>query len=161
MTSLLPISPDLWTSVPLWPRRVSDSVPFLHPILFWLGLGGISIPIVIHILNRRRFKIVDWAAMRFLLEAMRKNRKRLRLEELILLALRCLIVLLIGVALARFVGCSALDRLPSSGVSAVYVVDDSLSMGQKWGDKSAFELARADLVERVEPMTMRDRSASG
>ena len=132
-------------------------MPFLHPILFWLGLGGISIPIVIHILNRRRFKIVDWAAMRFLLEAMRKNRRRLRLEELLLLALRCLIVLLIGVALARFVGCSALDTLPTGGVSAVFVVDDSLSMGQKWGDKSAFELARADLAERIAPMTMRDQ----
>jgi hypothetical protein len=84
-------------------------LPFIHPILFWLGLGGVSIPIVIHILNRRRFKIVEWAAMRFLLNAMRKNRRRLRLEEMILLALRCLILLLLGMALARFVGCSAIE----------------------------------------------------
>jgi hypothetical protein len=79
-------------------------LPFIHPILFWLGLGGVSIPILIHILNRRRFKIVEWAAMRFLLDAMRKNRRRLRLEEMILLVLRCLILLLLGMALASFDG---------------------------------------------------------
>src|SRR3954463_6362047 len=67
---------------------------------FWAGVGLVSIPIIIHILNRQRFRIVSWAAMEFLLRAMRKNRKRLKLEQWILLATRCLAVFLLGVALA-------------------------------------------------------------
>ncbi len=55
-------------------------MPFIHPLLLWLGVCGISIPIAIHIFNRRRFKVVDFAAMRFLMDAMRKNRRRLRVE---------------------------------------------------------------------------------
>src|SRR4051794_7214984 len=61
----------------------------------------IAIPIIIHILNRQRFRIVNWAAMEFLLRAMRKNRKRLKLEQWILLAARCLAVFLIGLALSE------------------------------------------------------------
>src|SRR5215218_2439862 len=70
------------------------------------GLGAMSIPIIIHILNRRRFKTVTWAAMEFLLRAMKKNRRRLRFEQWLLLATRCLLVLLLGMALARPMGCN-------------------------------------------------------
>ena len=38
--------------------------------------GALSIPIIIHLLNRRRFKIVTWAAMRFLLAAQKKSSRR-------------------------------------------------------------------------------------
>ncbi len=40
---------------------------FVTPLFAWVGLGLISIPIIIHLLNRRRFKTVTWAAMEFLL----------------------------------------------------------------------------------------------
>jgi hypothetical protein len=136
-------------------------VPFLHPILFWLGLGGVAVPVAVHILNRRRFRVVEWAAMRFLLEALRKNRRRLLLEELLLLLLRCLIVLLAGLALARFVGCGALERLgvDGQGRDIVFVLDDSYSMGQARGEESLFRRATDDLVERIEATTPRDRVA--
>ena len=52
------------------------AAPFVTPAFFVAGLLLVSIPIVIHILNRRRFKTVTWAAMEFLLRAMRKNRRR-------------------------------------------------------------------------------------
>src|SRR3954463_3349870 len=61
--------------------------------------GAVSIPIIIHLLNRRRFRIVEWAAMRFLLTAQRKNARRMRLEQLLLLIVRCLIVLLTIIAM--------------------------------------------------------------
>src|SRR5438045_7470731 len=76
----------------------------------WVGLGLISIPIIIHILNRRRFKTVTWAAMEFLLRAMRKNRRRLEFEQLLLLATRCLVVFLFALALARPLGCNSAAR---------------------------------------------------
>ncbi len=65
------------------------------------GLAAMAIPIIIHLLFRQRRKPVEWAAMRFLLEAFKKHRRRLQLEQLLLLAVRCLILGLLGFALAR------------------------------------------------------------
>ncbi len=58
-------------------------------------------PILIHLLNRRRFRTVNWAAMDFLRQAMQRNRRILQMRDLLLLLLRCLIVLCIGLALAQ------------------------------------------------------------
>ena len=58
-------------------------------------------PIVIHLLNRRRFRTVSWAAMDFLREALERNRKILHLRDIILLALRVLAVVMFGFVLAR------------------------------------------------------------
>src|SRR4051812_32179157 len=62
--------------------------------------GAASIPVIIHLLNRKRYRVVNWAAMRFLLAAMKKNTRRLRVEQLLLLLLRVFIVLLVIVAMA-------------------------------------------------------------
>src|SRR6478735_2909634 len=74
---------------------------FLHPILAGAAVAAVAVPILIHILMRRRRKPVMWAAMRFLLEAYRQNRRRIRMEQLLLLAARCLVVALAGLAIAR------------------------------------------------------------
>ena len=93
----------------------------------------IGVPILIHLLNRQRFKVVDWAAMEFLLRAMRKNRKRMKVEQWLLLATRCLVVLLVGLALARpWGGCQ--DSSLAGAVAGraginVFVIDNSLSAG--------------------------------
>ncbi len=65
------------------------------------GIIAAAGPILIHLLNRRRFRVVDWAAMDFLREALQRNRKILQMRDLILLVLRVLCVLLVGFALAR------------------------------------------------------------
>ena len=67
---------------------------FITPACAVAGLLLASIPIIIHILNRRRYKTVPWAAMEFLLRAMKKNRRRLKFEQWLLLATRCLVLLL-------------------------------------------------------------------
>ncbi|HWE04550.1 MAG TPA: BatA domain-containing protein [Tepidisphaeraceae bacterium] len=102
---------------------------FLTWGFFWAGLGLISIPIIIHLLNRRRFRTVTWAAMEFLLRAMRKNRRRLKFEQWLLLATRCLLLFLLGLALARPLGCenSALAQFGRHTALNVFVVDNSYS----------------------------------
>src|SRR5215471_3791067 len=65
-----------------------------------VAAGAASIPIIIHLLNRKRFRIVTWAAMKFLLAAQKQNTRRMRLEQLILLAVRVLVILLIVLAMA-------------------------------------------------------------
>lgn len=105
------------------------------------GLAAISIPILIHLLSRQRRRPVEWAAMRFLIEAFRKHRRRLRLEQWLLLAARCLIVALLGLALARpmLQGGPLIDTGSSR---AVYlVIDDSMASGLT-GEDSRTALAR-------------------
>lgn len=74
---------------------------FVNAGLLTAGLIAVAVPILIHILLRRRRKPVAFAAMRFLLEAYKQRRARTRLEQLILLLLRCLVVLLVAIALGR------------------------------------------------------------
>ena len=136
-------------------------MPFIHPAIFWTGLGAVLVPILIHILNRRRFRMRDWAAMKFLLDSLRKNRRRLRIEELILLAARCLIILLLGMALGRFTGCSALTILPTGqgSMTVVYLLDDSFSMGQRLGNSTLFSAATTDLAQQLEKLPAGFRAA--
>src|SRR5258707_14065793 len=103
---------------------------FLSPAFAVAGLLLASLPIIIHILNRRRFRTVDWAAMDFLLRAMRKNRKRLRFEQWLLLATRCLVLALLGLALARPLSCSdaSLAGMGQKTGLHVFVIDNSYSM---------------------------------
>jgi hypothetical protein len=102
---------------------------FVTPAFFVAGLLLVSIPIIIHILNRRRFKTVTWAAMEYLLRAMRKNRRRLKFEQMILLATRCLVLALLGTALARPMMCeNAASALGGRSGLNVLVIDNSYSM---------------------------------
>src|SRR5260370_10238117 len=71
---------------------------------FAVAAGAASIPIIIHLLNRNRYRVVPWAAMRFLLAAQRKNTRRMRLEQWILLAVRVLVVVLLVLAMATLYG---------------------------------------------------------
>jgi len=65
------------------------------------GLAAVAVPIIIHLLNRSRARILDWGAMRFLLASLAAQNRRILLEEIILLALRCLLVALVVLAMAR------------------------------------------------------------
>ena len=62
------------------------------PALAIAGLCAIAIPILIHLLMRQRRRPIPFAAMRFLIEAFRKHKRRLQLEQMLLLAVRCLIL---------------------------------------------------------------------
>src|SRR5206468_9804356 len=74
---------------------------FLFPYSMIAGGVLISSPIIIHLINRMRFKRIRWAAMEFLLKSQKRNQRRLIIEQLILLLLRITLVLLAGVLLAR------------------------------------------------------------
>ena len=68
-------------------------------ILF--GLGGISIPVIIHLFNRRQAKVIEWGAMKFLLGSLISRKRRVLVEEIILMALRCLLVAALVLAVSR------------------------------------------------------------
>src|SRR5262245_11287849 len=68
-------------------------------MLGWLAAA--SAPLIIHLLNRRKFRETTWAAMQFLLAAVRKNSRRVQIEQWLLLALRTLLIILFVVAAAQ------------------------------------------------------------
>ncbi|QDU98181.1 BatA domain-containing protein [Lignipirellula cremea] len=74
---------------------------FANGAFFLAGLGAAAVPTIIHLLNRRRYRTLPWAAMNFLRQAMQRNRKIMDLRDLILLMLRTFAILLFGLALAR------------------------------------------------------------
>jgi hypothetical protein len=106
------------------------------------GLAAISIPIIIHLLNQFQVKEVTWAAMRFLQESIEKNQRRLQLEDLLLLILRCLLVALLIFALARPTWQSGTQHGSAHQVSAVIIIDDSYSMGLTNGLTTSFQRAQ-------------------
>ncbi|MGV2332750.1 MAG UNVERIFIED_CONTAM: BatA domain-containing protein [Planctomycetaceae bacterium] len=63
--------------------------------------AAVIVPIIVHLRKRRKNRVVDWPAMQFLSRTMASRRRGLRLEEFLLLLLRCLIVLLFVFAMAR------------------------------------------------------------
>lgn len=121
---------------------------FLNP---WMLLGGLAVasPIMIHLLNKRRFQIVDWAAMDFLFEADKKNRRRVQLENFVLLLLRCLAMLLIALMLSRPFLPSRLTSVLSQSqkLERVILIDDSLSQKVLNGSLPAFDNVKSSTKE--------------
>jgi SAM-dependent methyltransferase len=115
---------------------------FLNPLLLF-GLAAVSVPIIIHLLNRRKFQKVVWAAMRFIQTSVERNQRRMRVEDMILLALRCLLLALLAFALARpaFKNAGS-DLFGESKVTDVVILDNSQSMGMSDGTMTRFEKAR-------------------
>src|SRR5512136_1800652 len=98
---------------------------------WWLlGVLAGAAPIIIHLLNRQRFKRVTWAAMDWLLKALERNRRRMRVENLLLLIVRVAIVVLVALALAKPIleAGPAAALAGGSRVCRVFVVDNSYSM---------------------------------
>src|ERR1700746_181137 len=104
---------------------------FLHPWSMIFGGILVSAPILIHLINRMRFKRLKWAAMEFLLKSQKRNRRRLIIEQLILLMLRCLLVILAVLLVSRFIGFS-FGGFSKQAAMHVILLDDSLSMRDHW-----------------------------
>src|SRR5207248_867384 len=114
---------------------------------------------LIHLLNRKRFQVVPWAAMRFLLAAQKRNTRRLRIEQLLLLALRVLLMLLLVAAMAsvaawaealwqRWLPAGVAAAPPTGRTHRVVVLDGSFSMGTKRDGRTLFDHARLT-AERI------------
>src|SRR5437660_1150261 len=111
-----------------------SAITFLNPA--YLGaLALAALPILIHLIRRRRVRVVPWAAWEFLLQSKRRNRRRLRLEQLLLLLLRiaivCLVVLAFCRPLLRSLGLPLVAA--DARIHTLIVLDNSFSMGYQTG----------------------------
>ncbi len=124
---------------------------FLNPLFAW-GATLIAVPIIIHLIFRQTYRKQEWAAMVFLLRAFKKTRKRLMLENLLLLLLRVLAILFIVMAFMRPVvrlAMPGLRALARSDRDLILVVDTSYSMTYREGSKSIFDKAVEEGLEFV------------
>jgi len=135
---------------------------FLNPANMIVGGALISSPIIIHLINRMRFRRIRWAAMEFLLKSQKRNRRRLIIEQLILLLLRILLVLLAGLLLARLIGWVFAGTHPKNFVHVV-ILDDRLSMNDFWKDengaiKNCFQLGKERIEKEIAKVALQSRS---
>ena len=118
-------------------------------MLFW-GFAAL-LPIVIHLWSRRKYQRVSWAAMEYLLLAVQKHARRIRLEQWLLLSLRVLILLFLALAVADpVISWLAAPSEASQGRPPrhfVLVIDGSFSMGAEHQGVSRFEAAKV-IAER-------------
>ena len=136
------------------------AVLFSTPLAALAAAGGaVAVPVVIHLLNRKRYVIVPWAAMRFLLAAQKKNVRRLKLEQWLLLAVRTVLILFVVLAMAAvmpwfepvwqklFPG-SALSVPTQGRTHRIVVLDASFTMAARRPDDIArFDAAKAQAKE--------------
>jgi hypothetical protein len=128
-------------------------------LLLGAGVAATAIPVALHFFYRARYKPLPWAPMKFLKEAIEQTSRRLKFQEWILLALRCLAVLLLALGLAF--GQPDWDAASSTGggqpIDAVFVFDTSYSMDAKDGDKTRLERAKEAALAVIE--TLPDNSS--
>ena len=139
---------------------------FLQTSFLW-GLLAASIPIIIHLLNRRRHRTVQWAAMEFLLKATRESRGKKKLKYLIILACRTLAIAALIFAMARPIVGGFLGWGNSHIDTVILILDRSSSMEQlskgshQTKRESAIASVRQSLLELESPRLILIDSASG
>ncbi len=114
---------------------------FFNPAML-LGLLGLSLPVLVHLISKRRYDVVQWGAMQFL-ELGRNQRRKLRLEQLLLMLLRMALIALIVFALARpWVSNRSFSSLAERKTrDIVLVIDGSYSMGFEGGGLTPHQAA--------------------
>jgi len=129
---------------------------FENPI-FLLALGAVAVPILIHLIYRLRKRVVTFGSLRFLRAVVRRNRRRLRLRDALLLALRCAAVALIALGFAR-PRAATRPQAESARRDVVFVLDDSFSMSASPGARTLFEEAKSRILARLGSLAPPDRA---
>ncbi len=107
-----------------------------------LGLAGIALPVLAHLLSKKKYDVVRWGAMQFL-ELGRNTQRQVRLEELLLMFIRMGMIAILAIALARpWISSGWFASYYSTEArDVVLVIDGSSSMG--WEGKTTTPHAAA------------------
>ncbi|HEY0710225.1 MAG TPA: BatA domain-containing protein [Polyangia bacterium] len=128
---------------------------FLHP-LFLLAGAAVVVPLLLHLSRRRNRAAIPWSSLRFLQPDPPRLERRKRVEQWLLLLLRCLAVVLLAVTFARPLLRQPLPGVPAArGARVVLLIDTSASMQRP----QLWEKARARAVEILRGLGAEDRAA--
>ena len=125
---------------------------FINPWALF-GLMGVSLAVIAHLISRRRFDVVQWGAMQFLNPA-RKTRRKLKLEELLLMLLRMAMIALVTLAISRpWLPSGLFSGYRSMGSrSVVLILDGSSSMSRGDGLNSLHQNAKRRALEFLQTL---------
>ena len=125
---------------------------FLQPTFLLAALPLIALPVIIHLINQRRYQTVRWAAMMFLMAANRMSRGYARVRQWLILSSRMLAIAGLAFVIGRplaggWLGLSAGARADST----IVILDRSPSMQQAGAGSgsSKLEAGRRQLVETL------------
>lgn len=134
---------------------------FVNSVPLWLGLAavGLALPILVHLI--RRIRRIQWGAMAVLERAMRKRKRRIRMEDLLVLVLRCLALVLAALALMRptLLSRAGAWLFGSQGTGMVIAIDASYSMGHgtvttRFEQAKKIALGLASTLEPGDPLAV-------
>lgn len=122
---------------------------FLSPLLLF-GALAVAVPLALHFFYKVRYHKLPWAAMRFLKLSIEQTSRRLRFQEYVLLALRCLALLLLALALARPTWNAISGSGRGESIDAVLLIDTSYSMGASDGELTRLDRAKAAALSVID-----------
>lgn len=132
---------------------------FLNPAVLF-GLLTASIPVIIHLLNLRRLKKIDFSTLSFLKELQKNKIRRVKIKQWLLLALRVLIILLIVGAFARpaLEGINIGGTTSAAKTTALFILDDTFSMSAISQKGSYFNQAKQAIKNILQNMEEGDEA---
>ena len=124
---------------------------FLFATLLTIGLPLVAVPVLIHLINLRRQRRIEWAAMEFLLQSQKKHRKWILLRQLLLLLRRMAAIVGVTFMVAQPVLRSEWGQvLGDATFHHLILLDDSYSMTDRTGGQEVFDRAKEVLARIVD-----------
>jgi len=133
---------------------------FLNPAVLF-GLLAASIPVLIHLLNLRKLKRIEFSTLAFLKELQKNKIRKIKLKQWLLLALRVLIILFLVTAFARptLKGVAIGGTTSAAKTTAVFILDNTPSMSVVDAKGSYFNQAKATIKELLNQLQEGDEAA--
>jgi hypothetical protein len=124
---------------------------------FLIALGAIALPVIIHLLNRRRVRKIPFSSLTFIYELSRRRMRKVNLRRILILILRTLAILFIVLTFAKpTLRSAAAFLLPGAAPKSVIIaLDASYSMGVDWATGTAFTRAK-EVAKQVVDDTGKD-----
>ncbi|SFF05459.1 BatA domain-containing protein [Spirosoma endophyticum] len=126
---------------------------FIEPLLLW-GTLAVIVPVVIHFWHQKQGKLLPWAATQWLIEKQQQQSRGLRLDNIFLLLVRCLLLVLLAILLAQPI-LNWFNKPPT--IQKVHLVQPSTSVANNFRFELAEALKKGDRViwadNQMEPVT--------
>ncbi len=122
---------------------------FVYPLFLW-ALASISLPVIIHLFNFRRYKKVYFTNVKFLKALQQESKSKSRLKELLVLACRCLAVACLVLAFSQPVIPEDKGKAYQPGANAISIyIDNSFSMENISKQGQLLEVAKTKAKELI------------